>query len=94
MTDTATELGYGLPGGKPRPYWKAPDDWFDFFRFTCPNCKLVYVVDHGADYPLECKPRPLAIESNWDVRTAKIVFSASVVCPCMVKFAANGTGGA
>lgn len=82
---------HGQPEGKPAPYWKGPDDWYEFFRFTCPGCNVSYIVDHGADFPLKCNPRPVAIQSRWEVGTAKVEFSAVVVCTCMVRFEASGT---
>jgi len=79
------------PEDRPEPFWKSPEDWYEFFHFVCPHCKLDYVADQGSAFAMRCRPRPLAISAKWDPTTAAISFSASVVCACMVKFDVNGS---
>jgi hypothetical protein len=79
------------PEGRPAPYWKSPEDWYEFFHFACPGCKVEYVLDYGSHVPHGCSPRPVLVNARWDPREAKIALQATIICTCGVKFDVGGT---
>ena len=78
------------PDDRPEPFWNSDESWYEFFRFTCPNCKKVYVADQGSDFPPRYAPKPVAIRARWNPTAAPVTFEAVVVCDCMVQFDVKG----
>jgi len=78
------------PEDRPEPHWKSEEEWYEFFRFTCPSCKLVYVADYGSEFAARYTPKPTVVRARWNPTAAPVTFEAVVICTCLAQFDVKG----
>jgi len=78
------------PEDRPEPFWKSEEEWYEFFQFVSPSCKLVYVADHGSGFGPRYQPRPAVVSARWNPTAAPVSFEAVVVCVCLAQFDVKG----